>query len=150
MLVKFGRAIRKLFFSTNRIIWKSKAMKLFQNFQKVLSFLVVRANTKKQSKAIEIQPLKMENLLPHISFAAGLILTSVFLLFRAEKFVEYSETFYPFVTLLANLACVSILLWNATKLFKLIDDLEETTDERNFYHLIQLQFDAAIWNDSVF
>lgn len=118
-------------------------MKLFQHFQKVLSFLIVRATAQKPSETVKIQPLRMKNWLPHISFAVGLICTFVFLLFEAKKFVEYSETFYPFATLLANLTNVCFLHWNGPKLFKSFENLEEAIDKRNI-----LSFDPSLFEIS--
>lgn len=116
-------------------------MKFFQNFENVVSFVIVRAIKAKKSRlastsrgnisSVKIQPLQLKNVLPHIIFGFGVLLTGAFLLFEAKEFVEFSDTFYPFATVLSNFIIVSLVVRNGEKLFKLIDHLECIVEKRN-------------------
>lgn len=111
-------------------------MKFFQNFENVVSFVIVRAIKAKKSRLAStsrgnIAIEKCVALLPHIIFGFGVLLTGAFLLFEAKEFVEFSDTFYPFATVLSNFIIVSLVVRNGEKLFKLIDHLECIVEKRN-------------------
>lgn len=115
-------------------------MKLFKNFEKLLSFAVARAEIAKPNwsvpfepnlpKSVRTKPFSLKNFMPYIPFGYGVILTLIFLLFKATEFVEYSESFYPFATSLLNLCNVTVLILNGSKFFELINHIERTVEKR--------------------
>lgn len=115
-------------------------MKLFQNFEKLLSFAVARAEVANTNgvvpfkpilpKSVETKPFSLNNFIPYIPFGYGVMLTLIFLLFIAEEFVEYSESFYPFATSLLNLCNITVLILNGSKIFELINHIESTVEKR--------------------
>lgn len=108
-------------------------MKLFKNFEIFVSYAVARASAKKSRLSFEndimsdeiriaktkSNQLRLENLLPHFILGYSVLFTGVFLLSEAEEFVEFSDTFYPFVTALLNFITVSLVIRNGEKLFEL-------------------------------
>lgn len=116
-------------------------MKLFQNFEKFLIFAVKRAKIAKLNARLakpsvlnivgaQTQKFALKNLPPYICFGYGVVMTLVFLIYEAQEFVEYSESFYPFVTSLLNLCNITVMIWNGAELFRLIDHLECETQKR--------------------
>lgn len=121
-------------------------MKLFQNFEKFLIFAVSRAKKVKlnarlttnqasdlDTNQVKTQKFGLKNLPPYIWLVLGVAMTLTFLIFEAQEFVEYSESFYPFVTALLNLCNISVMIRNGAKLFQLIDHLERETQKRKIH-----------------
>lgn len=111
-------------------------MKLFKTFEKVAEFAVARVIAKPNrldtTLAVKTQPLKLKNVIPHFVLGYGIFITAMFLFFEAEQFVEFSETFYPFATVVLNLAVISLLIWNGERIFEIIDCMEIIVNKRNF------------------
>lgn len=104
------------------ILWIDcvRTMKLFQNFEKLLKFAVAR----------DEKTTLLSILLPQLCLAFGMLSTSLFLLFEADGFAEYSEAFFPFVTCVTNLYGITILIGYGPQIFALIDHLEIIVKER--------------------
>lgn len=136
-------------------------MKLFQNFKKFLTFAVKRmkiaqlksrlANSNVLNKCeAQTQKFALKNLPPYISFGYGVIMTLVFLIYEAQEFVEYSESFYPFVTSLLNLCNITVMIRNGPELFRLIDRLEKETEKRKFKKKILFIFiNDRFWSSNI-
>lgn len=60
----------------------------------------------------------------------GLAATSsaMFLLFKANSFVEYVNSFYVTTVLVAFYICFAVLLFSKEKIFKLIDKVDECVE----------------------
>lgn len=56
--------------------------------------------------------------------------TIAFLLFEAGTFREYADSFYIFATASLKVCTFSVTLWKQSKLFKLINDYENTINIR--------------------
>lgn len=121
-------------------------VKLFQNFEKFLTFAVSRVKKVQQNSRLAIaedldttqaqtEKFALKNLPPYIWLVLGVAMTLTFLIIEAQEFVEYSESFYPFVTALLNLCNISVMIRNGAKLFRLIDHLESETGNRKIHLL---------------
>lgn len=124
-------------------------VKLFQNFEKFLTFAVSRVKKVQQNSRLAIaedldttlaqtEKFALKNLPPYIWLVLGVAMTLTFLIIEAQEFVEYSESFYPFVTALLNLCNISVMIRNGAKLFRLIDHLESETGNRKIHLLNEI------------
>lgn len=112
-------------------------MKLFETYQKLLAFEIVRAKLKSPHSKIvsngnEVH-YQLKALLPFVSYVWGLVSASIFICFEAKTFAEYSQSFYSFAMTMLN--CSSFLLhitFVGWKIFNLIDKFESTIEESEF------------------
>lgn len=130
-------------------------MKTFERFEAVFAFAVARAKLAKtlptshsdvdppvpDSKSVPIH-FTIENLVPWLSFAFGIILSTVFILFEAETFQDYTECLYPLVTTMVNFGHFTALAWNGAHIFQLIDSFESMIESR------KLAFNSPSINDA--
>ena len=59
----------------------------------------------------------------------------VFLLFEAGTFGEYADSFYIFATASLKACMFSVMLCKRAKLLKLMDDYENTINNRKYFYL---------------
>lgn len=114
-------------------------MKLFQVYQKAVSFLIVRdkreafvAKTIRQAShfILKIAP-------PVFSLGYAIGFTSIFMLFEAETFQQYCETFYPFITSAVNMCGLAVTFLKRKKVFQLIRDFEDIIETRKHILLVE-------------
>lgn len=107
-------------------------MKIFVRFQKVLSFAISRVPSSGSVSDAKSSGVRFGilNLVPWFSLGSGILQSAIFILFEAETFREYSECMYPLVTTMVNFGNLSVLVWKAVDIFKLIDRFESTFESR--------------------
>lgn len=104
-------------------------MKVLQTFQKTLSFVVTR-DAPHETSRIQKFISAFNYLWVGSFFLFGMLFMVLFLLLEAQTFQDYSETFYPLFTLLIDSCIISIYLSRKTKIFALIDELENIIEQR--------------------
>lgn len=95
-------------------------MKLFQLIQKNFALLGISTNR---------SHLNGNSIMVFTFIGLAIISSAVFLLFKANSFVEYINTSYATNLLIACYIVFASLLFNKKKLFKLIDDIEISIEE---------------------
>lgn len=104
-------------------------MKILQTFQEKLSFIANRDTDEKITFAQKSLRAFNHCCIGFVYFV-GLILLTQFLLIEAETFKDYAETFYPLLTIITNAGIILIYILIKTKIFALIDTLEEILNNR--------------------
>lgn len=94
-------------------------MRLFQTFKKINTVLTIRSDM-----------FEVKQVLPVFCFAYALIFATIYLFVEAESFEEYLKSFYPFITLLANLSSPLSLYFIGDDILNLIDHFEEVINAR--------------------
>ena len=62
----------------------------------------------------------------------NIILTTIFLIYIAQTFTDYSETFFPWgAAIEAFVRCILLILINGENTFQLIDRIEGVINKRN-------------------
>lgn len=104
-------------------------MKVLQTLQKTLSFIIVRDATEKTTfiqKCLSV----FNYIWVGSCFFFGIILLILFLFLEAETLQDYSETIYPLVTISIDAVILLIHLSRKSKIFTLIDNLENIIENR--------------------
>lgn len=110
-------------------------MKLFETYQKLLSFAFVRIEIKSLS-ASELPivnyeyPLGLKNLIPLIVLVFAFIVLGTYpFTNEVDTFQEYSETIYTVITTLTNILLFMLLLWKRAEIFQYIDMFENEIEK---------------------
>lgn len=101
-------------------------MKILQEFQKAFAFLIIRSTASNSAKRLHL--LQCQLMIIIFIIATGSL--ALFLFHDAKTFQEFSETFYPFSTTTVAVIRNLIYYYNRTKIFELIDRLEDVIEIR--------------------
>lgn len=107
-------------------------MKLFQKYEEVVSFLVVRDEAYANKTVNRASHFILNIVPPVVSLSVYIVFASVFLFFEAETFQQYCETFYPWITSILNFLGLASILLKRERFFELIDEYEKTVNARKF------------------
>lgn len=112
-------------------------MKLFETYQKLMAFEIVRAKLKSSHSRIAANSnevhLQLKTLLPFGSHIWGIVSASIFICFEAKTFAEYSQSFYSFAMTVSNLCSFLLhITCVGSKIFDLIDRFESTIEESEY------------------
>lgn len=107
-------------------------MKIFQFIQMPLERLGLHPPGSKEFHSSYWKRLLVLSILIHFSLT-----TLTFLLYEAQTYREYAESFYIFVTASLKIGTFSVTLRKISTLFKLLADYQKTIENRKFISLFR-------------
>lgn len=99
-------------------------MKVLQIFQDSLSFIATRDTVENKTRFEKCLRIFRDIQVGFI-YVSGLLSFFLFLLIEAKTFQDYAEIIYPLVTVFVNSCIILIYISRKSKIFALIDRLED-------------------------
>lgn len=103
-------------------------MKLFQEYERSVAFFLFS----RDNLDFEGFRTRFKIIFSFVTIGGGVSLTGLFMILEAESFQEYSEAFYPFITMLVNLEGLFYSFAIRRKIYNTIDSIEMIIDSRKF------------------
>lgn len=101
-------------------------MKIFDSLWRDLGFLGIN-----QPKMFHQNPFNKRNLVSVVALVMFAVSAIGFLIFEAETFDQYSESFYVVATSICYTECCLALVWKRRQIFQLTTDFETIIEKRN-------------------
>lgn len=114
-------------------------MKILRLCERKLKCLIVRDQSNFFS---------LKNSMPFIFIGYWVVGGIIYVLFEADHLQEYFEAFYPFITGLMNIICISGIVWKRIPLFKALDDFGNIIETRKWERNTEL-IEANKWNSDI-
>lgn len=110
-------------------------MKIFQSVQAYFAQLGISP----QSQSVKRHSFDMKNVMIFVSIAGAFVVCSLFLVFEANDFKEYSNCFFSTITFLMGIFDYAIHVWKMKELFHFIKKFEHFI-QRSKYSLFVIIF----------
>lgn len=113
-------------------------IKILTSTQKHLAFLGI-ISTQSSHK----HPFNLRNVLVSMMFCAGAVSSSIFLIYKADTFMDFSTSFYTTSEMFINSAFFSVFVWKMPRFFELIETLENVI-QKSEYEFFYWKFRVSV------
>lgn len=123
-------------------------MKILQTVQKFVLHLGINAH-----QAIQKNLLNRRNVWALFVFSLSTTSSLIYLSRNAKTFAEYTFAVAAFSSMLVATILFAIIIWKMPELFKCLDLMEKTGDERKrelLLHIFLVEFNSKLWHSTVF
>lgn len=118
---------------------KFDKMKIFQLIQKTFEASGIR-----RAQAHKKHPFNKKNSTIYLFLIQFTISVHLFLIFQAETFREYADSFFMCMSTIFVFVCFMVTLWKQKNIFDLIDDFEDIIERR------RMKIFSISWKDSYY